>query len=41
MNKYAHQLLEDAIGRDEKKRKKLDGLMRLTVRMDSLGRRSG
>jgi len=36
MHKYAHQLLEDAVGRDEEHRKKLDALMRLTVRMDSL-----
>ena len=36
MHKYAHQLLEDAAGRDEEHRKKLDALMRLTVRMDSL-----
>ena len=34
--KYAHQLLEDAAVTDEENRKKLDGLMRLTVRMDSL-----
>ena len=36
MHKYAHQLLEDAAGRDEEHKKKLDALMRLTVRMDSL-----
>jgi len=36
MHKYAHQLLEDATGRDEEHKKKLDGLLRLTVRMDSL-----
>jgi len=36
MHKYAHQLLEDAEGRDEEHKKKLDALMRLTVRMDSL-----
>jgi light-regulated signal transduction histidine kinase (bacteriophytochrome) len=34
--KYAHQLLEDAAVVDEQNRKKLEGLMRLTVRMDSL-----
>jgi len=34
--KYAHQLLEDVATADEEKRKKLEGLMRLTVRMDSL-----
>jgi light-regulated signal transduction histidine kinase (bacteriophytochrome) len=34
--KYAHQLLEDAAVADEQNRKKLEGLMRLTVRMDSL-----
>ena len=34
--KYAHQLLDDAAAADEENRKKLEGLMRLTVRMDSL-----
>jgi len=34
--KYAHQLLQDAAVAGEENRKKLDGLMRLTVRMDSL-----
>jgi len=36
INKYAHQLLEDATLGDADQRKKLDRLMRLTVRMDSL-----
>jgi len=36
IHKYAHQLLEDAAGKDEEHRKKLEGLMRLTVRMDNL-----
>lgn len=36
IHKYAHQLLEDAAVAGEENRKKLDGLMRLTVRMDSL-----
>jgi len=34
--KYAHQLLEDATIANEGHRRKLDGLLRLTVRMDSL-----
>jgi chemotaxis family two-component system sensor kinase Cph1 len=34
--KYAHQLLEDAAIVDAEHRRKLDGLMRLTLRMDSL-----
>jgi len=34
--KYAHQLYDDAAIADEEHRKKLDGLMRLTLRMDSL-----
>jgi len=36
IHKYAHQLLEDATITDAEQRRKLDGLMRLTVRMDSL-----
>ena len=36
IHKYAHQLLEDAAIKDGEHRQKLDGLMRLTVRMDSL-----
>lgn len=36
IHKYAHQLLEDAAVGDAHQRKKLEGLMRLTVRMDSL-----
>jgi len=36
IHKYAHQLLEDATITDREQRRKLDGLMRLTVRMDSL-----
>jgi len=36
IHKYAHQLLEEAAGKDQEHRKKLEGLMRLTVRMDSL-----
>ena len=36
IHKYAHQLLEEAEGKDEDHRRKLNGLMRLTVRMDSL-----
>lgn len=36
IHKYAHQLLEDAAVADTEHRKKLDGLMRLTVRMDGL-----
>jgi chemotaxis family two-component system sensor kinase Cph1 len=36
INKYAHQLLEDEAVAGEEHRKKLEGLMRLTVRMDGL-----
>jgi len=36
IHKYAHQLLEDATIVDEEHRRKLDGLMRLTLRMDNL-----
>ncbi|SEO04406.1 multi-sensor signal transduction histidine kinase [Duganella sp. CF517] len=36
IHKYAHQLLEDAAVVEEEHRKKLEGLMRLTVRMDGL-----
>ncbi|MDP3231549.1 MAG: ATP-binding protein [Myxococcales bacterium] len=36
IHKYAHQLLEDAAVEDEEHQKKLDGLLRLTVRMDGL-----
>ena len=36
IHKYAHQLLEDAAVADEEHRKKLEELMRLTVRMDGL-----
>ena len=36
IHKYAHQLLEDATALDEEHRRKLDGLVRLTLRMDSL-----
>jgi len=36
IHKYAHQLLEDAEIVNEEHRRKLDGLMRLTLRMDSL-----
>ncbi len=36
IHKYAHQLLEDAAIADEEHRRKLGGLMRLTLRMDSL-----
>lgn len=36
IHKYAHQLLEEAAVTDEVNRRKLEGLMRLTVRMDSL-----
>jgi chemotaxis family two-component system sensor kinase Cph1 len=34
--KYAHQLLESATTLDEDNRKRLEGLMRLTLRMDNL-----
>ena len=36
IHKYAHQVLEDAASLDAARREKLEGLMRLTVRMDSL-----
>ena len=36
IHKYAQQLLEDASAVDEEHRRKLNGLMRLTLRMDSL-----
>ena len=36
IHKYAHQLLDDATLVNEEQRRKLEGLMRLTVRMDSL-----
>lgn len=36
IHKYAHQLLEEAAVADAEHRTKLDGLMRLTLRMDSL-----
>lgn len=36
IHKYAHQLLEEEAVADKEHRKKLDGLMRLTLRMDSL-----
>lgn len=36
ISKYAHQLLEDAASLSEEHRKRLEGLMRLTLRMDSL-----
>lgn len=36
INKYAHQLHEPAAALDDDQRKKLDGLMRLTQRMDGL-----
>jgi two-component system, chemotaxis family, sensor kinase Cph1 len=36
IHKYAHQLLEEATFADAQQRKKLEGLMRMTVRMDSL-----
>lgn len=36
IHKYAYQLLEDAAALDEEQRRKLDGLVRLTLRMDSL-----
>ena len=34
--RYAHQLLEDVVSIDDESRRKLDGLVRLTVRMDGL-----
>jgi light-regulated signal transduction histidine kinase (bacteriophytochrome) len=36
IHKYAHQLLEDVTALDDEQRRKLQGLMRLTLRMDSL-----
>lgn len=36
IHKYAHQLLDAATGLGEEHRRKLDALMRLTLRMDSL-----
>ena len=36
MHRYAHQLLESELALDPANRSRLDGLMRLTVRMDSL-----
>ena len=36
IHKYAHQLLEESAEKDYEHRKRLDGLLRLTVRMDSL-----
>lgn len=36
IHKYAHQLLEDAAVAEEEHRIKLEGLMRLTIRMDGL-----
>ncbi|HEX7841458.1 MAG TPA: ATP-binding protein [Kofleriaceae bacterium] len=36
INKYAHQLLDDALEVDAERRGKLESLVRLTVRMDSL-----
>lgn len=36
IHRYAHQLLEDATTLNAESRPKLDGLMRLTLRMDSL-----
>ena len=36
IHQYAHQLLEDAAPVDDESRRKLDGLVRLTLRMDSL-----
>jgi light-regulated signal transduction histidine kinase (bacteriophytochrome) len=36
IHKYAHQLLDDAALVNEEQRRKLEGLMRLTLRMDSL-----
>lgn len=36
ISKYAHQLLESAVFEDNEARTRLDGLMRLTLRMDSL-----
>ncbi len=36
ISRYAHQLLESAVSEDDEARIRLDGLMRLTQRMDSL-----
>jgi light-regulated signal transduction histidine kinase (bacteriophytochrome) len=36
IHKYAHQLLDDAASVNEEQRRKLEALMRLTLRMDSL-----
>lgn len=36
IHKHAYQLLENATALDEEQRRKLDGLVRLTLRMDSL-----
>lgn len=36
IHKYAHQLLEDAVLVEEKHRRKLEGLLQLTLRMESL-----
>lgn len=36
IHKYAHLLLEEAVAQSEEHRRKLEGLMRLTIRMDSL-----
>ena len=36
IHKYAHQLMENAAQSGDDERRKLDGLMRLTLRMDSL-----
>lgn len=36
IHRYAHQLLEDVAPVDDESRSKLDGLVRLTLRMDSL-----
>jgi light-regulated signal transduction histidine kinase (bacteriophytochrome) len=36
IHKYAHQLLEEAVVGDQEQRRKLESVMRLTLRMDSL-----
>ena len=36
IHQYAHQLLEEAAPVSEESRRKLDGMVRLTLRMDSL-----
>src|SRR6202012_3175100 len=36
IHKYAHQLLEEASLANEEQRRKLEGMVRLTLRMDSL-----